>query len=238
MSSGLDALQCSYDDVLIPDLIILLKNILPDRTFIVTQQGFYHDFADTGETSASLSTSTGTQQQCGDQHLLNLQEFVLQEASTGFKEYIDIFGSILNGKLILNAARNLGFAPVYNTLVKIRLHQSQLDSLENGGGEGGGGEGEGGGGGEGGDKRGLGAGEDRGGGEGGGGENIENAVEDGSNISESIRVTDGTDGSEYRIEAGGGSGMGFQLLCDGVMVLTAGGGGGGMIRNIHFISYS
>ena len=31
----------------------------------------------------------------------------------------------------------------------------------------------------------------------------------------------------YRIEAGGGSGVGFQLFCDGREVLTAGGGGGG-----------
>ena len=36
--------------------------------------------------------------------------------------------------------------------------------------------------------------------------------------------------SSYRIEAGGGSGLGFQLFCDGRMVMTAGGGGGGGIE--------
>ena len=208
MLNGLSALQCSFDDILISDLVLLLQNVLPERTFHIAQQSFYHDPPDAGEIAASQSSANETLRQCGGRCLLDVHEFVLQEASTGFKEYVKSFDSMLRGFLRLKAMKNFGFAPVYNTLMKIRLHQSITHDRDRGGKEGRGGE-----------ERRL-DNDDK--------DNGARQVGDGNYVENSV-----IEGEDYRIEAGGGSGMGFQLFCDGTMVLTAGGGGGGKHHQIH-----
>ena len=187
MQEDLLDLQCTIDAILIPDLLHLLKTYLPERVFQVASVDFYHDLPSEGELAASQSISNDTRRQCGDSCLLDLHEFVLQEASIGLKKNIPNFGYMLSGRLPLKSMRNYGFAPVYNTIAKFKLSQLFNES-----------------------------------------------------IGHQVRGGDGDqyDGKpeelEYRIEAGGGSGMGFQLLCDGNMVLTAGSGGGGRPdRNVY-----
>ena len=166
MDEGLHALECSIDALLIPDLISLLQNVMPNRIFYLASSNF-HDQV-TGDATATQSVSDDNSQQCSDQCLLDMHEFVLQEAAIGLKKAMASIASMLDGRVPLQDMRNLGFAPVYNTVSKLQRHQSEINY-----------------------------------------------------------ISDNKDGMNYRIEAGGGSGVGFQLFCDGREVLTAGGGGGG-----------
>ena len=166
MDEGLHALECSIYALLIPDLIFLLQNAMPDRSFYPASSNFYDQV--TGDASATQSAFDGNSQQCSDQCFLDMHEFVLQEAAIGLKKSIASIALMVDGTVPLRDMRNLGFAPVYNTLSKLQRHQSEINYVSN-----------------------------------------------------------NKDGMNYRIEAGGGSGVGFQLFCDGREVLTAGGGGGG-----------
>lgn len=181
MNEEFDALECTIDALLIHDLILLLQDAMPNRLFHPTSSNFYRDRLNS-EAWATRSVSNDTDRQCNEHCALDMHEFVLQEAAIGLKNTIASFSSMLDGKLPLRALRNFGFAPVYNTLSKLRLHQSQFNHFSE-------------------------------------------RSHDHLGTDNTVEIRD--DDLDYRIEAGGGSGMGFQLLCDGRQVMTAGGGGGG-----------
>lgn len=165
---------CSFQTLLIPDIADLLRQILPNRQFEKIYAEFFHN--DVGSEAENLSSQSNVRdviQQCGTGCLPNIDESAIQEMNVGYKGFIRNFVSMINGNLALVALRNFGFAPVLNTLLKLREHNQPQGAR--------------------------------------------------------ISYPNGTVSKmqDLGIEAGGGGGMGFQLLCDGQAVLTAGGGGGG-----------
>ena len=177
----LQAVECAFYSALIPDLTSFLQDLLPDRSFDIRDANFYHDNPGDGEKATSLLRFEEARQQCTSGCLLDVSEFVTQEMSVGFKGFFQNFEMMLHGKFQPKSWRNFGFAPIYNTLIKLRSVQSRMPN----------------------------------------------------HTSESTTFSGGKSDSDdaiyenFRIEAGGGSGLGFQLFCDGAAVLSAGGGSGG-----------
>lgn len=165
---------CAFQTLLVPDIADLLRLMLPNRHFEKIYAEFFHN--DVGSAEENLSSQANVRdiiQQCQTGCLPNIDESVIQEMNVGYKDFIRNFISMSNGKLPLVAWRNFGFAPVLNTLLKLREHNQPH----------------------------------------------------GTRLTFPIGAVSKM--QDIGIEAGGGSGMGFQLICDGQAVLTAGGGGGG-----------
>lgn len=180
MSNVLRTVKCTFDAALIPDLNYLLQILVPGRDFELYGEEFYHEDPSNANRLETCNRYQDEVQGC--QYLLSTGDFVIQELSVGTKDLIRSFELLLQGILPLKSWRNLGFAPVYNSVIKYQLNQTQMLVSS-----------------------------------------CENRTAD---TFENVGITEGKFRSS-RIEEGGGSGMGFQLLCDGVTVLTAGGGGGG-----------
>lgn len=180
MNHAQHTVKCSFLAALIPDISHLLKILLPGRDFVVSSQDFYHEDGSDAYKLEECKRFQSEIQAC--EYLLSTGEFVIQELSVGVKDLIWSFEQLSSGILPLELLRNLGFAPVYNSIIKYQQSRPQiLTSI------------------------------------------CRNSTADTFDhegiLGEKLQSS--------RIEAGGGSGMGFQLLCDGVPVLTAGGGGGG-----------
>ena len=180
----LHAVECAFYSALLPDLTSFLQDIIPNRNFDVRDANFYHDNPGGGEKSTSLMRYEEARHQCTNGCLLDISEFVIQEMSVGFKGFFQNFNTMLQGNFQPKSWRNFGFAPIYNTLIKLRSIQSQMPN-----------------------------------------QTSESTVFRGER-----NVSDDETYEYFRIEAGGGSGLGFQLFCDGAAVLSAGGGGGGQYQ--------
>jgi hypothetical protein len=172
--------RCSFYEALIPDLNHLLEILVPGRIFASSSEDFYHDDISDANRLESCIGFQNEIQSC--EYLLGIGEFVIQELSVGVKDLIRSLEQLSVGVLPLESLRNLGFAPVYNSVIKYQQSRPQILTSF-----------------------------------------CKNSTAD---TFDNERVMEGKLRST-RMEAGGGSGMGFQLLCDGVPVLTAGGGGGG-----------
>lgn len=180
MNNVQHTVKCSFYAALIPDLSHLLEILLPGRNFVLSSQDFYHDDINDAKRFELCSRFQNETRAC--EFLLGTGEFVIQELAVGLKDLIRCFEQLSLGILPLELLRNLGFAPVYNSLIKYQQSQPKIltDFCKN---------------------------------------NTADTFDNEGIMEGKLRSS--------RIEAGGGSGMGFQILCDGVPVLTAGGGGGG-----------
>jgi hypothetical protein len=108
MNSSLSALKSSFTDVLIPDILSLFEDVLPGRKFEIIEQNFYHDIQ-----SENNDNGSDAFEQCNN-CLLDIHEFILQEADVSFKGLILFFKFILHGNLYPKIGRNFGFLPVFN----------------------------------------------------------------------------------------------------------------------------
>jgi hypothetical protein len=104
----------SFTDVLIPDVISLFKDILPGRIFEIIEQEFYHDIQ-----SEDDSDGNNTLENC-NYCLLDIHEFILQEAVINLKGLGLFFKLILHGNLYPVIGRNFGFIPVFNLFSRFR----------------------------------------------------------------------------------------------------------------------
>jgi hypothetical protein len=180
MSDVQQIVKCTFYEALIPDLIHLLEVLVPGRNFVLSSQDFYHEDISGANRLESCDRFQHEIQTCD--YLLGTGEFVIQELSVGVKDFIRSIEQLSVGLFPLESLKNLGFAPVYNSVIKYQQSRPQILT-----------------------------------------KNCKNSTAD---TFDNEGITEEKLRSS-RIEAGGGSGMGFQLLCDGVPVLTAGGGGGG-----------